>query len=77
MALEGRDPVPLRVHIAGDSLITESQPYESILRPGVIVEVRTASVVRGDELTGRLVATYRTEAGDERVGGTVRGHRVP
>jgi len=77
MTLEGRDPVPLQVSIVGDSLITQTGEYESILRPGVMVTVRTASVLQGGMLMGNMVATYKAAAGEEQVTGTIQGTRVP
>lgn len=76
MSLEGRDNIPLEVSIVGDSLIGQSAEYESILRPGVMVNVRTASVLHGDMLMGNMVATYRTPEGEQRVAGTIEGRRV-
>jgi hypothetical protein len=76
MSLEGRSDIPMQVSVVGDSLIGQSAPYESILRPGVTVTVRTASVLQNGVLMGNMVATYQTPAGEERVTGTVRGTRV-
>jgi hypothetical protein len=76
MSLPDRENIPVRVHMQGDSLIAQSEQYESILRPGVMVDVRTASVLRDGELVGNLVATYRTADGEEQVRGTMRGTRV-
>jgi len=76
MSLEGRPNIPLTVSMAGDSLIGQSAEYESILRPGVMVTVRTASVLRDGALVGNMIATYRTAAGEEVVLGTMTGTRV-
>jgi hypothetical protein len=76
MSLEGRDPIPMQVSIVGDSLIGQSAEYESILRPGVMVNVRTASVLHGDMLMGNMVATYRTPDGEQRVSGRIEGRRM-
>lgn len=76
MSLEGRPGIPLRVSIVGDSLISESEEYESILRPGVMVSVRTAGVLHDDMIMGNLVSTYRTDSGEERVTGTFQSTRV-
>jgi hypothetical protein len=75
--LEGRDPIPAMARIEGDSLISHSDPYESVLRPGTTVEVRSALILRGDEVTGRFVATYQTAEGEEEVTGTIEGRREP
>jgi hypothetical protein len=77
MSLEGRPDIPLTVSIVGDSLISQSAEYESVLRPGVMVTVRTASVLRDGALVGNVVATYRTPAGEEAVTGTLTGTRIP
>ena len=76
MSLEGRDNIPLEVSMVGDSLIAQSAEYESVLRPGVMVTVRTASVLHGDMLMGNIVATYRTPQGEERVLGTMESRRA-
>lgn len=76
MTLEGRDPVPLQVSIVGDSLITQTGEYESVVRPGVMVSVRTASALHDGMLMGNMVATYKTAAGEEQVTGTIQGSRV-
>ncbi|MEX1184338.1 MAG: hypothetical protein WEF86_14095 [Gemmatimonadota bacterium] len=76
MTLEGRNQIPLQVSVVGDSLIGQSAEYESILRPGVMVTVRTASVLHGDMLMGNMVATYRTPEGEQRVSGSIEGRRM-
>jgi hypothetical protein len=76
MTLPDRENIPVQVHMKGDSLIGQSAEYESILRPGVMVDVRTASVLRDGGLVGSVVATYRTANGEEQVRGTMRGTRV-
>ena len=77
MTLEGRPPIPMQVSIVGDSLVTQTGEYESILRPGVMVTVRTAGVLHDGMLMGNMVATYKTAAGEEQVAGTIQGTRVP
>jgi hypothetical protein len=76
MSLEGRPGIPLQVMIVGDSLISESAEYESILRPGVMVSVRTASVLQDGVLVGTVVTDYRTAEGSQQVHGTLRGTRM-
>ena len=75
MTLEGRPEIVVTVTIVGDSLIMETAEYESVLRAGVMVTVRTASVLQDGKLVGNLVATYRTPEGDEIVTGTVESTR--
>lgn len=71
MSLEGRPNVPLTVSVASDSLIGQTAEYESILRAGVMVTVRTASTMNAGTLTGNVIATYKTPAGEEVVKGTM------
>lgn len=75
--LEGRSGIPLEASVVGDSLITRSAEYESILRPGVMVTVRTAGVLQDGMLMGDVVATYQTEDGEEVVRGTIHATRAP
>lgn len=75
MDLEGRPGIAMTVSIVGDSLIAETVEYESILREGVMVSVRTASVLQDGVLVGNLVATYHTPEGTETVQGTMRATR--
>jgi hypothetical protein len=57
--LAGRDPIPTRiVAIGGDSIVTESGPFESVLRPGQMVRTRTTAHYKGDTMTGILEAHY-------------------
>lgn len=73
MTLEGRPNIPVTVSIMGDSLIGQSAEYESVLRKGVMVSVRTASVLANGALTGNLVATYKSPTGEQVVRGTLTG----
>ncbi len=58
LTLANRDPMPLQVTIAGDSIVAQSPEYESVLRKGVTV--RTTSVYRmvGPNFNGLTTATY-------------------
>ena len=73
MSLEGRPNIALTVSIVGDSLVIQSAEYESILRKGVMVSVRTANVMSNGSLLGNLVATYKAPTGDTVVRGTSVG----
>ena len=77
LSLEGRPNIPLTVNVVGDSLITQSAEYESVLRAGVMVSIRVASALDNGMLTGRMVATYTTEGGMQEVPGTIHGMRAP
>lgn len=76
MTLTGRPNVALQVSIVGDSLVTQTAEYESILRAGVMVSVRSAGVMKDGALSGNTVATYKTPAGEEKVTGTFTATKV-
>lgn len=75
MTLPDRDPMAVDVSMSGDSVIISSPEYQSVIRDGVSVSIRLASLVDGDMMTGRLVATYRSAEGEEIVGGSLEAHR--
>lgn len=77
LTLEGRPNIPVAVSVMGDSLVGETAEYESILRKGVMVTVRTASVMSGSMLHGNVTATYKTPEGSQVVKGTSMGTRMP
>jgi hypothetical protein len=76
MTLEGRPNIPVTATMSGDSLVTQSAEYESILRPGVMVSVRTAGVMMNDMMHGNVEATYKSSSGDQMVKGTVTGSKT-
>jgi len=62
-----RDPVPVRiVAIGGDSIVWESGPQPSFLRPGQTVTTRTFAHFKGDKMTGTWAGRYAS-------GGIARG----
>lgn len=77
LTLEGRPNVPLTLSMSGDSLITQSAEYESILRKGVMVTVRTASVLSNGMMVGTVEATYKTPTGAQVVKGTSMAMKAP
>ncbi len=61
----GRKPVPVRVvAVAGDSIVTESGPYESVLRKGIMVTTHGVFRLENGKLVGRTVAHYATKGPD-------------
>ncbi len=61
----GRDPIPVRViEAAGDSVVTEMGPYESVLRPGVQVTLTSVTRVQGDQIMATAVARYAGAGAD-------------
>lgn len=75
--LPGRDPMPQRIiAVAGDSVVTEIGPYESILRAGVMVTVRSVARLQDGRFAGTMTATYATDEGETVVNGTTEGTRA-
>lgn len=77
LRLANRPPTPVRVTIAGDSVVTVSGPYESVIRPGVQVTTTSVYRVRGDSLVGRTTARYTTTGADSVLHLRVTGRRAP
>jgi hypothetical protein len=79
ITLPGRaKPVPSRVvEVAGDSITTESGPYESVLRKGVQVTTHSVMRLKDGKLVGMTVAHYATTAADSVVRLRTEGTRVP
>jgi hypothetical protein len=56
-----RDPVPVRIiEVAGDSIVTEAGPYNSLLRPGTQVWTHGVWRLEGDRLMGTTTAHFQT-----------------
>lgn len=78
MLLPGRPVMPVRVvEVAGDSVTTESGPYESVLRKGVQVSTRTVVRLRDGKLVGSTVARYSTAGADSVLRLRVEATRAP
>jgi hypothetical protein len=76
--LPDRGVLPVRVlEVSGDSVVTETDPFESALRPGLQVWTRTVYRLEGDRLRGDLVAHYETTEADSVVHITAEGTRTP
>ncbi len=73
-----RGVIPVRVlEVSGDSVVTETDPFESALRPGLQVWTRTVYRLEGDRLMGDLVAHYETTEADSVLHITAEGTRAP
>jgi hypothetical protein len=65
MTLSNRPPIATRVVlVSGDSIVTETGPYESVLRKGVQVRTRSVMRLRDGKLIGNTVARYTTTGPD-------------
>jgi hypothetical protein len=68
MTVPKRKPVPVRVvAVAGDSIVTESGPYESFILKGVQVTTRNISRLQDGKLVGVTEAHYALKGGRDSV----------
>jgi hypothetical protein len=78
MTLPNRPPVASRVIVvAGDSIVTETGPFESVMRRGVQVTTRTTMRLRDGRLVGSTRARYSTTGPDSVLLLRVEGTRAP
>jgi len=71
-----RPPVRTRVTIDGDSIVSESEPYQSVRRKGVQVRTNTVLRLEGGNLVGNAVARYTTKGPDSVLNLRVTGTRA-
>lgn len=64
ITLPGRPPMPMKVTISGDSIMTSTGPYESVLRKGVQVTTESVSRMQDGKLVGITTAHYKTAGAD-------------
>ena len=74
--LQGREPMAFSVTVDADSIMSALGPFESVLRPGVMVTSESVFRLRDGMLTGTLTAHYTTTAADSVLHGRLEGTRV-
>jgi hypothetical protein len=78
MAFADRPAMPVRVlALAGDSVVTEFGPYESVVRPGVTVLTTVTHRRDADGLRGALVARYSATGPDSILRAYTEARRIP
>ncbi len=78
MTAPNRKPVPVRVvAVEGDSIVTESGPFESFIRKGMQVTTRNVNRLQGGKLVGNIEARYTTKSGDSVAYRLSEGTRAP
>ena len=78
MTAPNRKPIPVRVlAVAGDSIVTESGPYESFILKGVQVTTRSVNRLQDGKLVGTIEARYATKGGDSVAQRRTEGTRAP
>ena len=73
----GGQPIPVRVRVDGDSIMTEAGPYDSVRRPGVKVRTTSVGRISGNSMTGTGVARYTTTGADSVLRLRLAGTRTP
>ena len=58
VTLPGSQPLPVRVTVAGDSIVTASGPYESVLRKAVQVTTEGVARLQNGKMVGTTIARY-------------------
>lgn len=73
-----RKPIPMRVvAVAGDSIVTEAGPFESVLRKGVKVSTNSVLRLQNGKLVGTTIAHYATSGADSVRNLRIEGTRAP
>jgi hypothetical protein len=72
-----RPPVPVRVAAAGDSIVIDAGPYESLLRKGVQVTTHGVARLQDGKLMGATTAHYKTTGADSVLPLRFEGTRAP
>ena len=76
--LPDRGTIPVRVvHVEGDSIVTETESFESAIRSDVQVWTHAVYRLEGDRLVGDLVAHYETTEPDSVLHIRSEGTRAP
>ena len=69
--------VPVRVMVAGDSVVTDAGPYKSVRRKGVDVTTHGSFRKNGDKIVGMTMAKYNTKGADSTLMLRTEGVRIP
>jgi hypothetical protein len=73
----GGSPIPVRVRVEGDSIISQAGPYDSVRRQGMKVSTTAVTRVNGNTMTGTSVARYQTTGADSVLRLRLSGTRTP
>ena len=77
MTHSGREPIPVRAAVEGDSLLIDAGPYKSTAPANVDVTTHGVSRLEGGMLVGNFESQYALAKGDSIVRGRLRGTRLP
>jgi hypothetical protein len=73
----GRAPVPMRITVDGDSIMSEAGPYPSVRRKGLQVVTNGVMRLQGGNLVGTTTAHFQTKAADSVLVLNTTGTRAP
>ncbi len=74
----GKPDIPVRVtSVAGDSIVLDVGPYESMLRKGVQVTTHSVNRLANGKFVGTLVAHYRSATSDSVLSVNTEGVKAP
>ena len=77
ISIPNRDPIPVRVTVDADSIIFDTDPYESPVRSGVQVTTQGAGRLVDGKLQGAYTARYQVTTPDSVVRGRLAGTKNP
>lgn len=72
-----RDPIEAAARTAGDSIMVEAGPFESVRRAGLMVKTESVFRLERDRLVGTTIAHYETSDADSVLRLHVEGTRAP
>lgn len=72
----GRAPVPMRITVDGDSIMSEAGPYPSVRRKGVQVKTNGVMRLQGGNLVGSTTAHFQVKTADSVLVLTTTGTRA-
>jgi len=75
--IPNRPPMTPRVTVDADSVMLDTGPFESVVRPGVQVTTHVVGRLVGGMFTGTLEAHWQTASADSVGRGRVEGTRTP
>ena len=73
----GRAPIPMKVSVDADSIMTEAGPYPSVRRKGVQVSTNGVMRLQGGSLVGNTTAHFKVKTPDSVLVLSTTGTRAP
>jgi glucose/arabinose dehydrogenase len=77
LTFPNRKPVALHIMTGGDSIVANSEPYESVRRKGLQVTTNSVFRVQNGQLSGMTMAHYKSKGADSVLHLRTQGTRMP